>query len=77
MFEKSVYFRRREALRSRIGQGLIVFPGNEESAMNYASNTYHFRQDSSFLYFFGLDHPGFTGVCDADSGERPDIRKRY
>jgi Xaa-Pro aminopeptidase len=37
--------------------------------MNYRDNTYHFRQDSSFLYFFGIDKPGFCGICDADSGK--------
>jgi Xaa-Pro aminopeptidase len=37
--------------------------------MNYRDNTYHFRQDSSFLYFFGLDFPGLAGVVDFDSGE--------
>ncbi len=36
--------------------------------MNYPANTYHFRQDSSFLYFFGINRPGFYGVCDADEG---------
>ncbi len=69
MFDKSVYQKRREALRKKLGSGLLLFPGNDESAMNYASNTYHYRQDSSFLYFFGIDHPGFAGVCDADSGK--------
>ena len=37
--------------------------------MNYPANTYHFRQDSDFLYFFGLDLPGFAGVMDFDSGK--------
>jgi Xaa-Pro aminopeptidase len=42
---------------------------NPEAPMNYPDNTYHFRQDSDFLYFFGLDHPGFTGLMDFDSGK--------
>src|SRR5660397_144081 len=43
--------------------------GNVESPMNYRDNTFHFRQNSSFLYFFGLDFPGLAGVIDFDSGE--------
>jgi len=68
MFPKEVYWQRRKSLRELVGEGLILFPGNEESSMNYKSNTYHFRQDSSFLYFFGISKPGFYGVCDVDSG---------
>jgi Xaa-Pro aminopeptidase len=52
-----------------MGEGIILFPGNEESAMNYKGNTYHYRQDSNFLYFFGINKPGFYGLCDVDSGE--------
>ncbi len=68
MFAKEVYRERRRMLRELVGEGLILFPGNEESAMNYRANTYHYRQDSSFLYFFGIDKPGFYGVCDVDAG---------
>ena len=49
--------------------GIALFPGNSEAPMNYPANTYHFRQDSDFLYFFGLDLPGFTGIMDFDSGK--------
>ena len=69
MFPKEVYWQRRKLLRELVGEGLILFPGNEESSMNYKSNTYHFRQDSSFLYFFGINKPGFYGVCDVESGK--------
>jgi Xaa-Pro aminopeptidase len=68
MFPKEVYWQRRKELRELVGEGLILFPGNDESAMNYRGNTYHYRQDSSFLYFFGISRPGFSGICDADSG---------
>lgn len=54
-------------LRALVGDGLILIAGNEESSMNYGANTYHFRQDSSFLYFFGINKPGFYGVCDVDN----------
>jgi Xaa-Pro aminopeptidase len=67
MFAKEVYWQRRKMLRALVGEGLILFAGNEESSMNYSANTYHFRQDSSFLYFFGINKPGFYGVCDVDN----------
>jgi Xaa-Pro aminopeptidase len=69
MFKKEVYIKRREELRKKIRSGLGLFIGSIESPMNYPANTYHFRQDSDFLYFFGLDIPGFAGVMDFDSGE--------
>lgn len=49
--------------------GLALFPGNNEASMNYPANTYHFRQDSDFLYYFGLDLPGFAGLMDFNSGK--------
>jgi Xaa-Pro aminopeptidase len=69
MFNSEVYSGRRNELRKKIKSGLALFIGNVESPMNYPSNTYHFRQDSDFLYFFGLDIPGFAGVIDFDSGK--------
>lgn len=69
MFERSVYIKRRKALKSKNLNGLGIIMGNVESPMNYKDNTYHFRQDSSFLYFFGLDFPGLVGVIDFDSGQ--------
>ncbi|MFO7671916.1 MAG: aminopeptidase P N-terminal domain-containing protein, partial [Bacteroidales bacterium] len=68
LFPKEVYWQRRKLLRERVGEGLILIAGNEESAMNYRANTYHFRQDSSFLYFFGINKPGFYGMIDTGSG---------
>ena len=67
MFDKSVYQSRRKKLREQVGKGLILLLGNEESSMNYKDNLYHFRQDSSFLYFFGLDRPGLVGMIDIDN----------
>ena len=69
MFASNVYKERREALRRQIGGGLILLLGNGEASTNYPDNTYHFRQDSSFLYFFGINHPGFAGVIDVEGGE--------
>jgi Xaa-Pro aminopeptidase len=69
MFKTEVYTKRREELHKKIKSGLALFIGNVEAPMNYPANTYHFRQDSDFLYFFGLDLPGFAGVMDFDSGK--------
>jgi Xaa-Pro aminopeptidase len=69
MFKTEVYIKRRAELHKKMKTGLALFIGNEESPMNYPANTYHFRQDSDFLYFFGLDLPGFAGVMDFDSGK--------
>ena len=68
LFSKNTYVERRARLRQLVGHGLIVLMGNNESPMNYPSNTYKFRQDSSFLYFFGQHRDGLVGVIDADSG---------
>lgn len=68
LFGKDIYERRREALLSRFEAGLLLFPGHRESPINYADNAYPFRQDSSFLYYFGLDQPDLAAVMDADAG---------
>jgi Xaa-Pro aminopeptidase len=68
MFKSEVYIKRREQLRKLMKSGVALFIGNNESPFNYPANTYHFRQDSDFLYFFGLDHPGFAALIDFDSG---------
>ena len=68
MFPKEVFWQRRKQLHSIVDGGLLLFPGNDESAMNYRANTYHYRQDSSFLYFYGFNQPGLAGICDLDSG---------
>ncbi|MDK2977310.1 MAG: Xaa-Pro aminopeptidase [Bacteroidales bacterium] len=69
MFKKDVYIERRNRLKNKLKGGLVLFLGNKESAMNYLDNAYHFRQDSSFLYFFGLDMPNLAGLLDLDSGK--------
>jgi len=66
MFDPAIYTRRRNSLKEQLKSGLILFLGNEESPMNYPANPFHFRQDSSFLYFFGLDFPSLAGVIDVD-----------
>lgn len=69
MFDKSLYVMRRDELKTQVGSGLVLFLGNEESPMNYADNAYRFRQDSTFLYFFGLDDAGLAAVVDLDEGK--------
>ncbi len=69
MFDKSVYSSRRATLRKLFGSGILLFPGNKGSSMNYRANTYHFRQDSSFLYYFGLDYEGFNAIIDIDENK--------
>ncbi|MEM9819769.1 MAG: aminopeptidase P family protein [Bacteroidota bacterium] len=68
MFNAATYTQRRNQLIQRMSSGLLLLMGNEESPMNYADNIYHFRQDSSFLYYFGLDHPNLNALIDVDSG---------
>lgn len=68
MFSPETYVQRRNALRNELSSGIILLPGNTEAAYNYPANTYSFRQDSNFSYFFGLDHPDYAGVIDIDNG---------
>ena len=69
MFKKETYMARREQLRKDVGHGLIIIPGNHEAPCNYKDNTYWFRQDSTFLYFFGLQREDMVGVLDCETGK--------
>jgi len=69
MFSAQTYTSRRAALRAKMDNGVVLFPGNNEMPYNYRANTYKFRQDSNFLYFFGIDHHGLMGAMDLDAGE--------
>ncbi len=66
MFPPKTYTERRRTLKEKVGKGLILLFGNELSPMNYTDNTYHFRQDSTFLYYFGIQRPGLVGLIDID-----------
>ncbi len=66
MFPTTTYLSRREILKTRFEGGLLLFLGNNESPMNYPDNCYPFRQDSSFLYYFGLNQPELAAVIDID-----------
>jgi len=81
MSSKDIYIERRNRLKAQVGSGLILLPGHDESPMNFAANTYPFRQDSTFLYFFGLDLPGLAAIIDLDEatecvfGNDPDFEE--
>ncbi len=66
MFSAETYIQRRKKLKEQLQSGLVLFLGNEESPMNYPDNGYPFRQDSSFLYYWGLDVPGLAAILDID-----------
>ena len=68
MFSKETYISRRARLRELVDSGIIILFGNNESPCNYPANGYYpFRQDSSFLYFFGQNRDGLVGVIDVDN----------
>ena len=69
MFDPKIYQKRRQKLIQQLNTGLILLLGNVDSPLNSAGNCYRFRQDSTFLYFCGLDLQGFAVLLDCDSGE--------
>jgi Xaa-Pro dipeptidase len=79
VFSTKIYVQRRNILKERMKSGLLLFLGNEESPMNYKDNTFSFRQDSTFLYYWGIDSPSLAAVLDLDEsrevifGEDPTV----
>jgi len=69
LFPASTYINRRQQLSALLPDSLILLMGNEETGMNYRDNVYPFRQDSSFLYYFGLDTPGLAALIDTAKNE--------
>ena len=70
MFSTETYINRRNELKKLVGEGLVLLFGNNESPANYPNNGYSpFRQDSSFLYFFGQHRDGLVGVIDIDNDQ--------
>jgi len=67
MFDEKIYAERRDKLKASVKNGIILLPGNEETGMNYKDNIYHFRQDSTFLYFTGIDRPALSLIIDVDN----------
>jgi Xaa-Pro aminopeptidase len=69
MFAKETYIQRREELKQSVQSGIVLLLGNGETAINYAGNTYAFRQDSSFIYYVGLDTPDLAYLLDIDNNK--------
>ena len=67
MFSKETYIRRRAELKRLVKSGIIILFGNNDSPANFPNNGYYpFRQDSTFLYYFGQQRDGLVGVIDLD-----------
>ena len=66
MFAKETYVQRRAVLKKKLGSGVLLFLGNDEEGLNYESNTFRYRQDSTFLYYFGLSFAGLSAIIDID-----------
>ncbi|NLY25068.1 MAG: aminopeptidase P family protein, partial [Bacteroidales bacterium] len=69
MFTKEIYIKRREKLTEKFQTGKLLFLGNDECGINYADNTYFFRQDSTFLYYFGISKPNLIAWIDIDENK--------
>ena len=67
LFDKQTYVQRRSVLKEQVGSGIILLMGNNDSPSNYPANAYRFRQDSSFLYYFGQHREGLAGIIDIDN----------
>ncbi|MCD8292784.1 MAG: aminopeptidase P family protein [Prevotellaceae bacterium] len=66
MFAKETYVQRRAVLKKKVGSGVLLFLGNDEQGLNYEDNTFRYRQDSTFLYYFGLSAAGLSAIIDID-----------
>lgn len=66
MFAKETYMQRRALLKKNLGSGVLLFLGNDECGLNYEDNTFRYRQDSTFLYYFGLSCAGLSAIIDID-----------
>ena len=70
MFDTATYIRRRNELKKLVKEGIIILFGNNESPANFPNNGYYpFRQDSSCLYYFGLQRDGLVGIIDIDNDQ--------
>lgn len=67
MFQSKTYIDRRNELKKIMKSGILFFPGAVDTPMNYRANTYKFRQDSTFLYYFGIDAPNLAAAIDVDN----------
>ncbi len=69
MFKAKVYKERRKKLFSAMETGQVLLMGNKYTPMNYQENVYPFRQDSSFLYYIGINLPDLAALVNIDSGK--------
>ena len=69
MFEKEIYIQRRKQLKKSLQSGVVLLLGNGEAPVNYSGNDYSFRQDSSFIYYVGLNMPNLVYVLDIDQNK--------
>ena len=69
MFDSTTYITRRDILKRKFKNGVLLFLGNREAPMNYSGNTYRFRQDSTFLYYWGLNEPGLAAIINIDKDQ--------
>ena len=67
MFEANVYKQRREALIKNFREGIILMPANLQLPANFPKNPFKFRQDSTFLYYCGIDYPDVFLAIDIDN----------
>jgi len=77
LFSAETYTNRRNQLKKALGNGQVLLLGNNEAPMNYTDNTFRFRQDSSFLYFFGINLPGLSALIDIDKDEETIFGNEY
>ena len=66
MFAKETYMQRRALLKKTVGSGVLLFLGNDDMGLNYEDNAFRYRQDSSFLYYFGISQAGLAAIIDID-----------
>lgn len=69
MFNKNIYQKRRDILKNELKTGLVLFLGNEEQVRNFKGYNYPFRQNSTFLYYFGLNYPELDAIIDIDNNK--------
>ncbi len=67
LFSADTYIQRRQVLKKAVGKGQLLFWANDEAPMNYKDNHFRYRQDSTFLYYFGLNMPGLVALIDIDT----------
>lgn len=73
MFAADIYKSRRAALLEKMREagahGIAVFLGNVDAPMNYRDNCFEFRQDSNFLYFWGLNESSLAATLNLENGK--------